>query len=94
MSPKVKRLVSIPKRHSIDFFAQSSPVVRQQLRVLDALLAPILVQTTDVILATLKEENFVTDAFLDEDRPSMLGDNRLLVLGGCQWVSNDKGAGV
>jgi hypothetical protein len=51
-----------------------------QFRVLDPLHAPVLVQTADVVLAVLEEDEFVTDALLDENTSRVLLYNRRLVL--------------
>lgn len=60
------------RRHPLNFIAQATPVLRLQFGVLDALLAPVLMQAADVILALLEVNEFVTNAFCDEDTPSML----------------------
>lgn len=69
-----------PRRHPLNFIAQATPVVRLQFRVLHTLLAPILMQAADVILALLEVDEFVTDAFRDKDTPSMLLYNGFFVL--------------
>lgn len=68
------------RRHSLNFVAQATPVVRLKFRILDTLLAPVLVQTADMILALLEVDEFVTDAFFDKDAPSMLLHNGFFVL--------------
>lgn len=40
-------------------------------------------QSTDVVLTLLEEEQFITDAFFDENTSGMLLDNRFLVLEYC-----------
>lgn len=42
------------RRHSLNFVAQATPVVRLQFGVLDPLLTPVLMQAADVILALLE----------------------------------------
>ena len=41
---------SIPQRHPIHLLAQCSPIIRLQLSILDALLAPVLMHFADLIL--------------------------------------------
>lgn len=74
------------RRHPLDFVTQATPVVRLQFGVLDPLLAPVLVQTADVVLALLEVNKFVSNAFLDKDTPGMLLNNGCLILKGetCQ----------
>ena len=67
-------------RHTLDLLTERSPIIRLQLRVLDALLAPLLVQPGDVILALLEEKELITDAFPDEDAAGVLLDNGFFVL--------------
>lgn len=68
------------RRHPLNFVAQATPVVRLKFGVLDTLLAPVLMQTADVILALLEVDEFIMDAFFDEDAPSMLLHNGFFVL--------------
>lgn len=70
-------------RHALDLLTERSPIVRLQLRVLDALLAPLLVQPGDVVLALLEEQELVTNTLFDEDAAGMLLHDRLLVLRPC-----------
>jgi hypothetical protein len=70
------------RRHPLNLVAQATPVVRLQLGVLDPLLAPVLMQTADVILALLEMDEFVADALRNEDTPGMLLDNGFFVLKG------------
>lgn len=67
-------------RHPLNFIAQATPVLRLQFRVLDTLLAPVLMQAADMILALLEVNEFITNAFRDEDTPSMLLHNGFFVL--------------
>lgn len=67
-------------RHCLDFFAQRTPVFGLQLGILHPLLAPVLMQPADVILAHLEIQQLVTDTFLDKHAPRMLLDDRLFVL--------------
>ena len=62
-------------RHPLDFVAQATPVIRLQFRVLDTLLAPVLMQPADVILALLEVDKFIANTFCDEDAPGMLLHN-------------------
>lgn len=71
---------SLPRRHSVDFLAERTPVIRLQLRVLDALLAPVLMEPADVVLAGLEEDELVPDTLLDEYSTRMLLHDRFLVL--------------
>lgn len=68
------------RRHSLNFIAQATPVVRLQLGVFDTLLAPVLVQPADMVLALLEMDEFIANAFLDEDAPRMLLHNGFFVL--------------
>lgn len=70
----------VAQGHSLNLLAQSSPVVRLQLGVFDALLTPILMELADVVHGLLKEHCLISDALLDEDTTCVLVDNRLLVL--------------
>ena len=70
----------LSRRHSLDLIAESPPIVRLQLGVLDSFLAPILVQAADMVLALLEMSQFITDAFLNEHAPSVLLHDRLFVL--------------
>lgn len=74
------RRILVRSWHTLHLLTQRPPVIRLQFCILDALLAPLLVQSRDVVLALLEEEQFVTDAFLDEDAASVLLDNRFLIL--------------
>ena len=44
------RSFSLAQRHSLDLLTQSSPIIGLQFRILYPLLAPLLMQSTDVIL--------------------------------------------
>lgn len=70
----------LAQRHSLDLFAKRPPVVRLELRILDTLLAPVLMQLAGVILRVLEVEQLVADALLDEDAAGVLLHDRLLVL--------------
>lgn len=67
-------------RHALHLFTQRPPIIRLQLRILDTFLRPLLVQSTNMVLRLLEEEQFVADAFLDEDAAGVLLDDRFLVL--------------
>jgi hypothetical protein len=69
-----------PSWHAFYFLAESSPVICLQFRVLDPLQAPVLVQTANVVLAVLEDDELVTDALLDENTSCVLLYNRFLVL--------------
>lgn len=62
----------LPRRHPLHFITQSPPVIRLQLRIFDSLLTPVLVQTTDMVLARLEMDELVTNALLDEHAARML----------------------
>lgn len=70
-------------RHALHLFTQRPPIIRLKLRVLDTFLRPLLVQTTNVVLRFLEEEELVADAFADEDAARVLLDNGFLVLVSC-----------
>jgi hypothetical protein len=70
----------VSKGHTLHLLAQSPPVVGLKLGILDSLLTPVLVQSTDMILRLLEELKLVADAFFDKDSTGMLLDNGLLVL--------------
>ena len=70
----------IPQRHVLDFLAEPAPIIRLELRVLDALLAPVLMGPADMVLRELEIGQFVADALLDEDASGVLVDDGLLVL--------------
>lgn len=70
-------------RHALDLLTERSPIVGLQLRILDALLAPLLVQPRDVVLALLEEKKLITDALLDENAAGMLLHDGFFVLGSC-----------
>lgn len=74
----VKCLVSIG--HSLYLLTKRSPVICLKFGILDSLLTPILVKSTDVVLAVLEENKLVTNALFDEDAPRMLLNNRFLIL--------------
>lgn len=58
--------------HLLDRINHRAEVVRLQLRVLDALLRPVLVKTGDAVLCALEEEQLVANAFFDEHAASVL----------------------
>ena len=64
----------------LDLLTQPPPIIRLQLGILDTLLAPILMCTTDMVLTLLEVDKFVSDAFFDEDAAGVLVDNGLFVL--------------
>lgn len=68
-----RRLVTVG--HALDLVAEISPVVCLQLGIFDPLLAPILMQAADMILALLEVGELVADALLDENAPGMLLHN-------------------
>lgn len=70
----------LARGHTFNLLTQGPPVLRLKLGVLHALLAPLLMQSTNVILALLEVQKLVTNALLDEDTPRMLLDDALLVL--------------
>jgi hypothetical protein len=56
----------LSRRHSLDLIAEAPPIVGLQLGVFDSLLAPVLMQTADVILALLEVGKFITSTLLNE----------------------------
>jgi hypothetical protein len=77
-SPFLWTLLS--RRHTLHLFTKRAPVIRLEFSILDSFLRPLLMETTNVILGFLEEEEFVTDAFADEDAAGVLLDNGFLVL--------------
>ena len=70
----------IAQRHALNGIHAPAPIIRQQLRVLDPLLRPVLVQARDAVLAVLEIQQFVAQALEDEDAAGVLGDDGLFVL--------------
>ena len=60
---------------------QLLPIIRLHLGILYALLRPILVPSTNMVLRLLEEDKLVPDAFLNEHPSSVLSNYRFLVLG-------------
>ena len=77
----------VSEGHALELVEESSPVVREHLRVLDPLLRPVLVPPADLILRLLEVDQLVPKALLDEHGPVVLVDDRLLVLQRCRPVS-------
>ena len=73
--PQTTIYILFSHRHVLNLFAKCSPVVGLQFRVFDALLAPILMQFTDVVLGLLEKDEFVTNALLYEHPTRMLVNN-------------------
>lgn len=71
---------SVPQRHPLDLLPERAPVVRGELGVLDALLAPVLVRARDVEERVLEVKQLVADALADEDAPCVLRHDGLLIL--------------
>jgi hypothetical protein len=67
-------------RHALHRVRQRAEILHLQLRRLDSLLRPILMQPADVVLRALEEEQFVAHALLDEDAAGVLVDDGLFVL--------------
>lgn len=76
---------SFTEGHALEPVQEPTPVVCQHLRVLDALLSPVLVPTGDVVLRRLERDELVTKAFFDEHGPIVLVDDGFLVL---RWRPN------
>lgn len=74
----IQHLVS--QGYALKLVEEPAPVIRQHLRVLDALLGPVLVPPRDVVLSGLEGDELVADALLDEDGAVVLVDDGLLVL--------------
>lgn len=72
----------LPGRHALDFITELSPVISLEFRIFDPLLAPVLVEATDVILALLEMAELISDTLLDENAACMLLYNGLFVLQG------------
>lgn len=70
----------ITKRHALECVQEPPPIVCQHLRILHALLGPILTPAGDVILRGLEGDELVTDALLDKDGAVVLVDDRFFVL--------------
>ena len=71
---------SVPQRHMLDILVEPPPIVRLELRILDALLAPILMQSTHLILRVLEIDQLIANTFHDEYTSGVLVDDGLLVL--------------
>lgn len=70
----------VAEGHALELVKEAAPVVRQHLRVLDALLRPVLVPPADVVLRLLEVDQLVPHALLDEHRPVVLCHDRFFVL--------------
>lgn len=70
----------VSHRHVFDFVTQCSPVVGLQFCILDSLLCPVLMQSTDMILRLLEKGELVANTLLDKDAAGVLVNNRLLIL--------------
>ena len=66
---------SISSRHVFDLVAQCPPIIGLELRILDPLLTPVLMQSADVILRLLENDQLIANAFLDENPASVLIDD-------------------
>lgn len=67
-------------RHTLHLLTQCAPIIRLQFSILDAFLSPLLMQSANMVLTLLKEDEFVADTFADEDATGVLLDNGFLVL--------------
>jgi hypothetical protein len=72
--------ILIPRRHTLDLFTQPPPIIRHQLGILDSLLAPILMQPTNMIHALIEEPQFISDTLFDKHAAGVLLNNGFLVL--------------
>lgn len=70
----------ITERHALQLLMKLLPIICLHLRVLYALLRPVLVPAAHMILRLLEEDELITDALLDKYSSSMLSHNRFLVL--------------
>jgi len=77
------RHLSFTQRHPLDLFAQRSPVFSLEFGIFHPLLAPVLVESTDMVLALLEVEKLVTNALLDENSSCVLLNNAFFVLCTC-----------
>lgn len=65
----------VTQRHAVELIQQPSPVVSKHLSILDSLAGPVLVPSTDVVLSSLEDDEFVADTLLDKDGSIVLLDN-------------------
>lgn len=72
----------VAQRHALELIQESTPVFGQHLCVLYTLSSPVLVPSTDMVLCRLEGDEFVADAFLDENGAIMLLNNGFFVLSG------------
>ena len=66
--------------HALHLLTQGTPIICLELSVFDAFLGPFLIETRNMVLRLLEEEELVADAFADEDATGVLLDNGLFVL--------------
>lgn len=71
---------SVTKRHPLNPINQPSPAIRLQLRILNPLLRPLLMQPRNPRNRALEKHNLVPHALLDKNSARVLVDDRLLVL--------------
>jgi hypothetical protein len=64
--------VLFPSRHAVHFLAEAPPIVSLQLGIFDPLLTPVLMKSADMILAVLKIQKLIADAFFNENTARML----------------------
>ena len=70
----------VAQRHMLNLLVEPSPIIGLELRIFDAFLAPILMQSTHLILRLLEIDQLIANAFHNEHASSMLIDDGLLVL--------------
>lgn len=70
----------VTQRHALELVEKPPPVVGQHLRVLDALLGPILVPAGHVVLRGLEGNELIADTLFDEDGAVVLVDDGFFVL--------------
>ena len=66
---------SISCRHIFDLVTQCPPIIRLELRILNPLLTPVLMESADVILRLLEKDELIANAFPDKDSASVLIDD-------------------
>lgn len=70
----------LARGHSFDLVTQRTPIICLELRILNPFLTPVLMQAADMVLASLKNQQLVADAFFDQHASGVLLHNRSFVL--------------
>jgi hypothetical protein len=71
---------SLRTRHTLHLLGKRAPIIRLQFRILDSFLRPLLMQSTNMVLTFLEEEELVAYAFYDENAAGVLLDDGFFVL--------------